>query len=147
MSLTTTGEANNMTSSTSPSPGSRDPEFGHRYYLDRTGQRFGPFTLQDLRTMAAAGQVKPTNLLLSTDGGSRLMAKDIPWLFSDKGWITALIISFFFGALGIDRFYLGYTAIGLAKLFTIGGLGIWALIDLVLIALRRVPDADGLPLR
>lgn len=136
-----------MTSSTTPSPGATDPDFGHRYHLDRNGQRFGPFTLQDLRTMAKAGQLKPTTLLHRIDGGAWLMAKDIPWLFSDKRWITAVIVSFFFGALGIDRFYLGYTAIGLAKLFTIGGLGIWALIDLVLIALRRVPDADGLPLR
>jgi TM2 domain-containing membrane protein YozV len=48
---------------------------------------------------------------------------------------------------GIDRFYLGYTGIGLAKLVTIGGLGIWALIDAVLIAVRVVPDSDGLPLR
>ncbi len=135
-----------MTSSTTPDSGLTD-DFGHRYYLDRSGQRFGPFTLQDLRTMTAAGQLKPTTLLNGTDGGAPLAAKDIPWLFSDKRWVTAVIVSFFFGALGIDRFYLGYTAIGLAKLFTIGGLGIWALIDLVLIALRRVPDADGLPLR
>ncbi len=56
-------------------------------------------------------------------------------------------MSFFFGTLGIDRFYLGYTVVGLAKLFTVGGLGIWAPIDLILIALRQVPDADGLPLR
>jgi TM2 domain-containing membrane protein YozV len=50
------------------------------------------------------------------------------------------------GVFGVDRFYLGYTGIGLAKLFTFGGLGIWALIDFILIALRRVPDREGKPL-
>ena len=50
------------------------------------------------------------------------------------------------GGLGIDRFYLGYTGLGVAKLLTLGGCGIWALIDLVLIAMRSVPDSDGRPL-
>ena len=43
---------------------------------------------------------------------------------------TALIISLFFGAWGIDRFYLGQSGLGVAKLLTCGGAGIWALIDL-----------------
>jgi TM2 domain-containing membrane protein YozV len=51
------------------------------------------------------------------------------------------------GTVGIDRFYLGYTGIGIAKLLTIGGLGIWALVDFVLIAVRAIPDSEGLPLR
>ena len=58
-----------------------------------------------------------------------------------------MLISVFLGVFGIDRFYLGYTGIGLAKLFTFGGLGIWALVDTVLIALRQVPDSHGRPLR
>jgi len=41
---------------------------------------------------------------------------------------------------------LGYTGLGLAKLFTFGGLGIWAFVDFVLIALRKVPDRQGKPL-
>ena len=50
-----------------------------------------------------------------------------------KNPITALILSLFLGALGIDRFYLGDTGMGIGKLLTGGGCGIWALIDLFMI--------------
>jgi TM2 domain-containing membrane protein YozV len=60
-----------------------------------------------------------------------------------KSFATALVLSFFLGGLGIDRFYLGYTGLGIAKLLTLGGFGIWALIDFIMIALRKIPAADG----
>lgn len=50
-----------------------------------------------------------------------------------KDPIIVLVISFFLGGLGIDRFYLGDTGMGIGKLLTAGGCGIWALIDLFLI--------------
>jgi|SRR5690606_7430310 len=46
---------------------------------------------------------------------------------------TALIISILIGQLGIDRFYIGDTGLGVAKLLTCGGLGIWAIVDWFLI--------------
>ena len=55
-----------------------------------------------------------------------------------------MLISCFLGVFGVDNwFYLGYTGIGLAKVFTLGGLGVWAMVDTVLIALRQVPDSHG----
>jgi len=60
---------------------------------------------------------------------------------------TTLVLSIFLGGLGVDRFYLGYIGLGVLKLLTFGGCGIWWLIDLILIATKKLPDAQGRPLR
>ena len=46
-----------------------------------------------------------------------------------KSKTTAILLCFFLGVLGIHRFYLGHTLIGVIQLLTFGGFGIWALID------------------
>jgi TM2 domain-containing membrane protein YozV len=63
-----------------------------------------------------------------------------------KSWTTTLILSVLVGSLGIDRFYLGYTGLGILKLITCGGCGIWSLIDIILVATDKLPDANGQPL-
>lgn len=60
-----------------------------------------------------------------------------------KSFNVALILSILVGGLGIDRFYLGYTGLGVAKLLTGGGCGVWWLIDLILIATGKMKDAQG----
>ena len=60
-----------------------------------------------------------------------------------KSKTTAIILALFFGYLGVDRFYLGYTGLGIAKLLTAGGLGIWSLIDLIRIITGSLKAADG----
>jgi TM2 domain-containing membrane protein YozV len=54
-----------------------------------------------------------------------------------------LLLSALGGCFGMDRFYLGHIVLGIFKLLTFGGLGIWWIIDIILIAANKVRDADG----
>ena len=56
---------------------------------------------------------------------------------------VALLLAFFLGVLGVHRFYVGKVGTGILQLVTIGGLGIWALIDLILIAAGASTDKQG----
>ena len=64
-----------------------------------------------------------------------------------KEWLVTLLLSFFVGYLGIHRFYTGHTGIGVAQLLTLGGCGIWAFIDFIMILLGNFKDAQGRPLK
>jgi hypothetical protein len=60
-----------------------------------------------------------------------------------KKYVAAILLSFFLGFLGIHRFYLGYTWQGVVQLLTLGGLGIWALIDFIRIIIEDLKPKDG----
>lgn len=66
---------------------------------------------------------------------------------SDKEWLPAVLLCFFLGVLGVHRFYTGHIGIGVVQLLTLGGCGIWALIDFILILVGSYKDALGRPLR
>jgi TM2 domain-containing membrane protein YozV len=68
-------------------------------------------------------------------------------VYSDKSRSTAILLAYFLGMFGVDRFYLGQVGLGLLKLFTFGGLMLWWFIDLLLISLGHLGDARGRPLR
>ena len=63
-----------------------------------------------------------------------------------KDWMVTLLLSIFVGSLGVDRFYLGHTLLGILKLVTFGGCGIWWLIDLIMIVTGSMTDSNGMPL-
>lgn len=62
---------------------------------------------------------------------------------SDKRILPAFLLCFFLGCFGIHRFYVGKIGSGIAQLLTLGGLGIWALIDLVMIIVGSFSDSQG----
>lgn len=62
---------------------------------------------------------------------------------SEKSAITALLLCLFLGALGVHRFYVGKIGTGILMLLTGGGLGIWTLIDLIVIACCQFKDKQG----
>jgi TM2 domain-containing membrane protein YozV len=71
------------------------------------------------------------------------LKEDNPIEGEGKDWLTALLLAIFLGALGVHRFYTGHTAIGVVQLLTLGGCGIWALIDIIQIATGSFKDAKG----
>lgn len=65
----------------------------------------------------------------------------------EKSYLVAALLAWFLGFLGIDRFYLGYIGLGVIKLLTCGGCGIWQLLDFILIIVGVMRDANGNELR
>ena len=67
-----------------------------------------------------------------------------PVRISGKSKETLLLLSWLLGCLGVDRFYRGQVGIGILKLLTFGGCGIWALVDNFIYMLGDLPtDAGG----
>lgn len=60
---------------------------------------------------------------------------------------TCLLLCFFLGGLGVHRFYAGHTLIGLLQLLTLGGCGIWTLIDFIIIISGTFTDGQGNPIK
>ncbi len=105
-----------------------------------------PLNVFQLRQLAISGHIKGETPIKDSKTGNVFMAKQVPGIFSRHDYVTMLLVSFFLGSLGIDRCMLGQTGLGIGKLLTFGGCGVWALIDFILIAMRKVTDSDGLPL-
>ena len=95
----------------------------------------------DVENITAAPQAKPP--LLSPPPVPVTPPASPPEDTSDCRILPAFIIAFCFGVFGAHRFYVGKTGTAVLQLFTIGGLGIWATIDWILILCKAFKDKKG----
>lgn len=118
-----------------------------KWIVQIPGQPDTPVSTSTLNSWARTKIIKPDSQVLDIQNKRTYSASQIPGVFSDKEYLVALLFSIFLGYFGVDRFYLGNVGIGIGKLLTLGGCGIWYLIDIILIATRSSNDSAGLPLR
>ena len=111
------------------------------------GQPDSPVDTFTLSAWAKTKVIQPDTQVTDTETNRTFAASQIPGVFSDKEYIIALLFSIFLGYFGIDRFYMGQVGMGIGKLLTGGGCGVWWLIDVILIATRSSNDSAGRPLK
>ena len=63
-----------------------------------------------------------------------------------KDWLTTLLLCLFLGNVGVHRFFVGKTGTGVAMILTLGGCGIWTIVDLIMIITGSFKDANDQPL-
>lgn len=114
-----------------------------RFYLGQTG-----LGVLKLITLGGCGIWAIIDMVLTgigsqTDAGGVLLQREVPFGAPVKSQTTTFILSWLLGVFGVDRFYLGYVGLGILKLVTLGGLGIWALIDFAMVGMGIMKDAQG----
>ena len=66
---------------------------------------------------------------------------------SPKSRLVTTLLAFFLGGLGVHRFYLGKIGTGILMILTLGGLGIWTLIDFIVAVAGAMKDKEGRPIK
>lgn len=91
--------------------------------------------------MPVAPVVGATSVPVFPNGKPMLDAAGNP--VSDKSRLAAALLCWFLGVLGVHRFYVGKIGTGILMIVTLGGLGVWALIDLIVILVGSFRDKSG----
>ncbi|KAI1317997.1 hypothetical protein EDD11_007380 [Mortierella claussenii] len=118
---------------------------GLHYYHKQKEHRRGPghHDPEGLMSFNKGGDKFADQLMQSVDAKNSNTLARPERCESDRSYPIAILLSIFFGYVGVDRFYLGYVISALLKLATAGGFGIWYVIDIVLIILGGLPDHNG----
>ena len=119
---------------------------GEAFHIHRLGMEEGPYQYSDLQILARNGGIK-AETMVRRNGGNWFLARELPGVFSSRSWLVAVLLSGLAGSFALDRFYVGHVGLGILKLLTCGGVGIWTIIDIILFATNRVTDNHGLPLQ
>ena len=106
-----------------------------------------PVDTYTLVMWAKSKMIRAETQVVDVESNRTYTASQIPGVFSDKEYLVALLFSIFLGGWGAERFYMGQIGMGIGKLLTFGGCGIWYLIDIILIATRSSNDSLGRPLK
>jgi len=114
-----------------------------RFYLGQVG-----LGILKLITLGGCGIWALIDMILTgigsqTDATGAALQREATVGTPVKSQTVTFVLSLLLGVLGVDRFYMGYTGLGILKLVTIGGCGIWALIDFAMIGMGIMKDAQG----
>jgi TM2 domain-containing membrane protein YozV len=83
------------------------------------------------------------SLLTSSEENKIMNANAAAVSGTDKRILPAFLLCFFLGTFGAHRFYVGKIGTAIAQIFTLGGLGLWAFIDLIMIIVGAFKDKEG----
>ena len=89
------------------------------------------------------GAVINVNAEICPKCGVRQMAPPMSVQGDDNRWLITLLLCFFGGTIGLHSFYNRKITIGILQILTLGGCGIWALVDLIMILTGNFKDDDG----
>lgn len=97
------------------------------------------------------GNCSNSGICVCKTGSYVTISADQPCAYEKKKKLAAFLLSFFIGVFGADWFYLasgnaGYIVAGIFKLITIGGFGVWALVDWIRVLNNTFPDGQGVAL-
>lgn len=128
------------------------------YHVFKQGTWVGPFSTDDIKKMIRTNGITVEDYVCQEGTQDTVQIKSVPDLMtgphiippppsahSEKNFLITFLLCLFFGLFGFHRFYLGKKN-GVTQLLTLGGLGIWTLIDLVTILFGKFKDSNGVTL-